>query len=85
VYVILTPESSLNLGDELYAVPPEALTWNAEQKSLVSDLNKDKLAAAPHFPTSNWASLSNPDWASRVYKYYGKQPYFEKGLEPTGR
>jgi len=86
VYVILMPDSSLNLGnDALYAMPPETFTWNATDKLLVSDLTKDKLASAPHFARNEWADLSNPSWALRVYKHYGKQPYFEKGLEPTGR
>jgi len=85
-YVILNPDSSLNLGGNYYALPPNALTWNTDQKFLVSDLNKDKLAAAPHFAKDQWQSLSDPMFGSKVYQYYGKQAYFEttSGLQPTG-
>ena len=87
VYVILNPDSSLNLGKNFYALPPNALTLSSDSKNLVSDLNRDKLAAAPHFNKDQWPNLSNPAFASKVYQYYGKQPYFETsgGLQPPGR
>jgi sporulation protein YlmC with PRC-barrel domain len=86
VYAILSPDSSLNLGDNLYALPPEAFTLSSDHKNLVSDLNKDKLSGAPHFAKNQWPNLSNPAFASKVYQYYGKQPYFGTGsLQPTGR
>jgi sporulation protein YlmC with PRC-barrel domain len=83
-YVILNPDSSLNLGGNYFALPPNALTWNADQKYLVSDLTKDKLAAAPHFGKEQWQSLSDPAFGAKVYGYFGKQAYFESGLQPTG-
>jgi sporulation protein YlmC with PRC-barrel domain len=86
VYVILNPDSSLKLGDEYYALPPNTLTWNADQKHLVSSLTREQLAAAPHFAKDNWAALSSPAFASKVYQYYGKQAWFQPGgLQPTGR
>ena len=87
VFAILNPDSSLNLGNNYYALPPNALTLSSDQKNLVSDLNKDKLASAPHFAKNQWENLSDPSFASKVYQYYGKQAYFETGgaLRPTGR
>ncbi len=86
LYVVLEPDSSLNLGDNLYALPPDAITWNAGQKSLVSNIDQSKLASAPHFASNNWPNLSDPSFASQVYQYYGKQAYFQGGgLQPTGR
>jgi len=86
-FVILNPDSNLNLGNDVYALPPDAFTWNAEQKTLVSDVNKDKLAAAPHFEKDQLQHLSDPAYGSKVYQYYGKQAYFEsdKPLKPTGK
>jgi sporulation protein YlmC with PRC-barrel domain len=85
-YVILNPDSSLKLGNNYYALPPNALTWNSDQKNLVSDLNHDKLAGAPHFSKEQWQTVSDPAFGTRVYEYYGKQAYFEGGraLQPTG-
>jgi len=87
VYVILNPASNLNLGNNLYALPPNALTLSSDRKNLVSDITKDKLAGAPHFTKDQWATISNPQFASKVYQYYGKQPWFEtrSSLQPTGR
>jgi len=83
VYVILSPDRSFNLGNNLYALPPNALTLSSDRKNLVSDLSQEKLSGAPHFARDNWPNLSNPSWASQVYQYYGKQAYFEGGLKPT--
>ncbi len=84
-YVILSPDSSLNLGNNLYALPP-MLTLGSDQKTFTADITKDKLAGAPHFAKDNWSEISSPTFASQVYQYYGKQPYFgtSGGLQPTG-
>lgn len=87
VYAILSPDSSLNLGNDLYALPPNALTLSSDKKQLTSDISKDKLSGAPHFAKDNWNNLSDPTFASQVYQYYGKQAYFQtgsRGLQPTG-
>jgi sporulation protein YlmC with PRC-barrel domain len=84
VYAILAPVRSMDLGNNLYALPPNALTLSSDRKSLVSDISKEKLSGAPHFEKDNWPNLSNPAWGSQVYQYYGKQAYFESGaLRPT--
>jgi PRC-barrel domain. len=84
-YVILNPDRSLALGNDYYALPPSALTLSSDRKNLVSDINKEKLAAAPHFAKNNWPTLSDPAWAAQVYQYYGKQAYFDASgsLRPT--
>jgi sporulation protein YlmC with PRC-barrel domain len=84
VYAILAPGRNLELGNNLYALPPNALTLSSDRKSLVSDISKEKLTGAPHFEKDNWPNLANPTWGSQVYQYYGKQAYFEGGtLRPT--
>jgi sporulation protein YlmC with PRC-barrel domain len=87
VYAILSADSSLNVGNDFFALPPDAFTLSSDHKSLTSGITKDKLAGAPHFTKDNWQQLSDPAFASQVYQYYGKQAYFQKGtgLEPTGR
>jgi sporulation protein YlmC with PRC-barrel domain len=86
-YVILAPDRNLNLEmDNLYALPPSALTRSADRKSLSTSVDKDKLAGAPHFEKSNWPDMSAPEWAGRIYQFFGKQAYFEDGtLQPTSR
>jgi len=87
VYVILSPDSHLNLGNNLYALPPNALTLSSDHKFLVSDITREKLATAPHFTKDQWSNISNPAFATKVYQFYGKDAWFEGsgGLKPTGR
>ena len=60
VYVIFTPDSSLGLGNNLYALPPDAFTHSADQKNLVSGIDKTKLQGAPNFAKNDWRKLSDP-------------------------
>jgi sporulation protein YlmC with PRC-barrel domain len=84
VFVILAPDRSLDLKDNLFALPPMALSMGANHDYLTTNIDRTKLAAAPHFDKNNWPNFSDRNWASQVYHYYGKQAYFESGtLRPT--
>jgi len=88
LYVVFLPASNLNLGDNLYAMPSDAFTMASDRKHLVTNIDRQKLAAAPHFPKNQWPSLNDPAFASQVYQYYGKQAWFSAGAsnyQPTGR
>lgn len=82
VYMILSPSSSA-LGNNLFVLPPQAFTLSADHNNLVSGIDQHKLATAPHFDKNHWPNLSDTAFASQVYQYYGKQPYFQS--VPTGR
>ena len=88
LYVVFSPSSSLNLGDNLYAMPPDAFTLSTDQKHLVTGIDRQKLAGAPHFAKNSWPTLTDSTFASQVYQYYGKQAWFNNGsanIQPTGR
>ena len=86
VYIILTPGSNLNLGNNLLVLPPQAVTLSQDGKHLVTGVDQAQLASAPHFDKNNWPNLSDQNFASQVYQYYGKQAYFNNGtVAPTGR
>jgi hypothetical protein len=86
IYAILSPSSDLNLGNNLYAVPPKALKVSTNQNVLVTDITREKLSNAPHFAKDDYSELSNTVWAQKVYQYYGQQGTFPNGqLQPTGR
>jgi sporulation protein YlmC with PRC-barrel domain len=86
-YAILDPDASFNVGNNLFALPPDALTWNKDQKVLTSDVTREKMTSAPQFSKEQWQMLSDPSYGAKVYRHYGKDAYFEssKALEPTGR
>lgn len=88
LFVVFSPSSNLSLGNNLYAMPPDAFTLGSDQQHLVTNIDKQKLAAAPHFDKNSWPNINNPTFASQVYQYYGKQAWFNAGggnLQPTGR
>jgi len=88
LYVVFSPDSSLNLGNNLYAMPSDAFTLGSDGKHLVTGIDRQKLASAQHFANNQWPNLTDPTFASRVYQYYGKQAWFSGGssnYQPTGR
>jgi sporulation protein YlmC with PRC-barrel domain len=88
MYVVLTPDPSLKLGNNLYALPSDTLTQTAGKRSLTVNLDAAKLASAPHFDNGSWPNLSDVGFATRVYQFYGKQAWFQRAggpMQPTGR
>jgi len=82
VFVVLSPDRAAGLGSgQLYALPPGTLA--AGGKNLVATIDQKKLASAPHFPGDKWPDLSEPGLASRIYRHYGRQAYFDQRLQPT--
>src|ERR1017187_7207178 len=76
VAVIISSGGFLGMGDELSAVPPTALRFNAEHDTLQLDASKEMLASSPHFKANEWPDLSQPDYAGGVYRAYKVEPYF---------
>jgi sporulation protein YlmC with PRC-barrel domain len=83
-FAILGTGGVLGAGEKQYALPPNAFTLAADQKSLATGIDKEKLASAPQF-NNNWNQLSDRRFAARVYQHWGKQPYWDVNLAPTGR
>jgi sporulation protein YlmC with PRC-barrel domain len=85
-YVILGSGGVLGVGDKLFVMPPNAFTLGSDKKTLVSGIDKAKLEGAPTLNGQNWGQISEAQFAARVYKHYGKQPYWSGAqLTPTGR
>ncbi|HTL57002.1 MAG TPA: PRC-barrel domain-containing protein [Candidatus Limnocylindrales bacterium] len=86
VYVILAPDSSLNLAQNRYLLPPQAVTLSPDHNHLVTGISNDQLTNAPHFTQNSPPNLSDMTLASQIYQYYGKQLWFNTaGTQPTGR
>jgi sporulation protein YlmC with PRC-barrel domain len=86
LYVILSAAPIVGRGEHVFALPPNAFTEGNDGKTLVSDLDRAKLEGAPRFNRANLRELANPAKAAEIYRYYGKQAYWNAGnLSPTGR
>lgn len=89
-FVVLDPANRIANKQLLVPVPPMALT-RAEQGGgmLTLDADKEKLNNAPGINREDLTAqdiqkLSNPAFATQVYNYYGKKPWFENIPTPTG-
>ena len=78
-YAVLAFEAPLQQGRarKLFAVPWAALRLDAERKCFVLDVDRERLRAAPGFDPDHWPTLAQPVWTSRLYEYYGIEPYWE--------
>ena len=76
VVVIISSGGYLGMGNELSAVPPNSLEYNAEHDVFQLDTSKEMLANAPHFQANQWPDLSQPSYAGSVYHAYKVEPYF---------
>jgi sporulation protein YlmC with PRC-barrel domain len=82
-FVLLAPKGAGR--DEFVVLPPMALTLNSEGRSLVTNLDTDKLASAPKVARNQLNKLDDASFASEVYRYYGKDTWWSGGTSPTGR
>ena len=76
VAVIISSGGYIGMGDELSAVPPAALRFNAEHDTLQLDSSKEMLAGSPHFKANQWPDFSQPGYAGGVYHPDKVEPCF---------
>lgn len=65
VYAILSFGGLLGVGDKHFAIPWEALSFDASEKIAVLSIDKDRLSNAPGFDKENWPDMGNANWALR--------------------
>ncbi len=78
VYVVLSFGGFLGLGDKLFAIPLEALTFDTEDHTVLLDLDKEVLKSAPGFDKDHWPDNAQYEagWLLDIYEYYGYSPYW---------
>src|SRR5436190_8032943 len=87
-FVIVDPANRISEKQVLLPIPPMAFTRGQQGGVLVTDLDKEKLNNAPSINrdalnADDIHQLSNPEFATKVYEYYGKQPWFQNIPTPT--
>jgi len=76
VAVIVSSGGFMGMDNELSAVPPTALRFDAEHDALQLDASKESLASSPHFKANEWPDLNQPDYVGGIYRAYKVEPYF---------
>lgn len=59
VYGVVSFGGVLGVGDKLFAIPWDGLSWNSDKKYYVLDLDKETLKKAPGFDKKHWPDTSN--------------------------
>ena len=77
-YVVVSHGGVLGVGDKLFAVPWGAFSLDAEKRSLILDVDKDRLKNAEGFDKSNWPNSADRSWGQQVHDYYGLSPYWDE-------
>ena len=77
-YAVLSFGGFLGLGDKLFAIPLEALTFDPRENQVVLDVDKDVLKNAPGFDKDKWPDTAQYEagWLLDIYEYYGYSPYW---------
>ena len=77
VYAVLSFGGVLGLGEKFFAMPLSALKPGAEAKTFVLEIDPERLRTAPEFNHNNWPQMTDPQWITSVYTFYGLQPYWQ--------
>ena len=80
-YAVLSFGGFLGMGDKLFAIPWEALMWNAKDNTFILDVDKEVLNEALGFDKDHWPNDSQYEagWLLDIYEYYGYSPYWMPG------
>lgn len=76
-YIVLSFGGLLGLGDKLFALPWNAIHYDAEEECFILNIDKDRLKNAPGFDDDNWPDMADRQWEKSIYNYYGTKPYWE--------
>jgi len=76
-YGVLAAGGFLGMGEKFFAIPWDLLTVDTDNHELVVDLDKEMLEEAPGFDKDNWPDTTDMSWVVDVYRYYGREPYWE--------
>jgi uncharacterized protein YrrD len=70
-YYVLSFGGWLEVGDKLFAIPPEAMKVNMEDKSFILNVDKENLKNAEGFDKDNWPDMADSTFRSNLYSHYG--------------
>jgi len=73
-YAALSFGGALGVGNKLFAVPWNALTYKYtgdKYNHFLLNVDKEKLKSAPGFDKNQWPDVADPKWGASIDAYYG--------------
>ena len=75
-YYVLSFGGLLGMGDKLFAIPPEAMKLNTNDKCFILNIDKDRLKNAEGFDKDKWPNMADPTFRTNLYQHYGMTDRF---------
>ena len=75
-YAVLDFGGFLGINNKLFAMPWAGFELNTAREVIVLDVPKEQLENAEGFDQDDWPDMSNPEFAARIYAYYGVERYW---------
>jgi sporulation protein YlmC with PRC-barrel domain len=76
-YAILSFGGFLGVGHKHFAIPWQAIDFQAAEHHAILNVDKERLKNAPGFDNEDWPDMSDKAWEERVHAHYGRKPYWE--------
>ncbi len=74
--------SFFNAPNILFPVPWEAFS-SSENKKIIVNVDKEKLKHAPGFEGNMMPDFSDQELATKIYRYYGSEPFWQEDEESS--
>ena len=82
LYAVLSFGGFLGMGDKLFPVPVDAVSFRVDEKGNLDrgilDVDKDTLKNAPGYDRNELPDWADRTYASRVYSHYGSTPWWSE-------
>jgi len=70
-YYVLSFGGIFSMGDKFFAIPPEAMQLNVNDKCFILNVDKERLSKAEGFNKGQWPNMADPKFRSNLYQHYG--------------
>lgn len=69
-YVVLESGTFLGLGGKLFAIPWNAINFDANKACFILNIDKESLKSAPGFDKDHWPDMADRTFGVTVTEYY---------------
>ncbi len=76
-YAVIANGGFMGVDQRFFAIPWSALAWDAENRRLLLDADREMLACAPRFERERWPYAGDAEWHRAVHRHFHARPYWE--------
>jgi hypothetical protein len=76
-YIVLNSGSFLGMGGKFFAVPWNAIKYDANEECFLLNVAKDEFKNAPGFDKDRWPNMADQTWANSISEFYSEKSFTE--------